>query len=140
MFFKKIKIDSLESMTLGITGMRSKEEYEALPTEAGVELSYYVYYYSNVDDPRVLQGRTIVDMEEFIALLNECNVPKWDGFSGKHPKGVHDGYMFNFKAVVNGDEKIRADGSENFPRGYHELVNKLRGLIRENDICEDGEK
>ena len=140
MFFKKIKIDSLESMTLRITGMRSTEEYEALPTEAGVELSYYTYYCSNADYQRALQGRAIVSTDEFIALLNECNVPRWDGFRGKHPKGVLDGRMFNFKAVVNGDEEIRADGSENFPKGYRELVNKLRDLIRENDICEDGEK
>jgi zinc protease len=37
-------------------------------------------------------------------------------------------------------EHMAFNGSENFPKGYRELVNKLRDLIRENDICEDGEK
>ncbi len=140
MFFKKIEIDSLDSMVMSISGMRSKEEYEALPKEAEVELSYYVYYYSREDDPRILQGRAIVDMDKFIELLKECNVPKWDGFSGKHPKGVLDGHMFNFEAVVNGGEKIHASGSENFPKGYRDLVRSLRDLIRENNICESVEK
>ena len=140
MLFKKIEINSLDSMVMGISGMRGKEEFEALPTETGVELSYYVYYFSSIDDQRVLQGRAIVDTDKFIELLKECNVPKWDGFSGKHPKNVRDGYMFDFKACVNGGDKIHASGSENFPKGYHDLVRSLRNLIRENTTSEDDSK
>ena len=84
-------------------------------------------------------GEVVLELEKsaayvpavFIELMNRCRVMRWDGFHGAHPKNVSDGIMFDFMAVVNGGQKIRADGSENFPQGYREFVRELNRMLAE---------
>ena len=63
---------------------------------------------------------------------------KWNGFHGKHPRNVRDGEMFTFAAVVNEGEKISADGSENFPKNYRELKERLHVLLESGDDPQNG--
>ena len=55
----------------------------------------------------------------------------WDGFRGEHPKGVLDGTMFRMEATVNGGRRIRADGSQNFPKGYRELDAGIDEILKD---------
>ena len=64
-----------------------------------------------------------------LKLLNDCGISTWNGFHGKHPRGVKDGTMFNFKAKINGDTEITADGSQNFPKHYRDLTDGLYKLL-----------
>ena len=63
--------------------------------------------------------------------MNACDVPHWNGFHGAHPKNVQDGIMFSFEASVNGGQVVSADGSANFPKGYHEFVRTLDEMLAE---------
>ena len=132
MFFQKKEIKSFETVYLKISGMRYMQEYEIVNTEEGPEMLFYENGYQEED--RVPQFRIRCDREEILRLLNACNVLRWDGFFGKHPRNVSDGEMFLFTAVVNDGEKIRAEGSENFPKHYSELRNGLREIIDREDI------
>ena len=69
-------------------------------------------------------------LETVVAKLNAYDVGSWNGFHGKHPKYVLDGTMFTLEASVNGGKRLYADGSENFPRHYHELVQWLGEMCR----------
>ncbi len=75
------------------------------------------------------ESRTSCDAAAMISLLNATDIIRWDGFHGKHPRGVRDGIMFTFSASVNGGRTVRADGSANFPKGYRELVRTLNAML-----------
>ena len=77
------------------------------------------------DRDRVPQKQAVCTIEEMLALLNDCGVLSWDGFSGDNPRGVMDGYMFAFKATENGDRAVRANGSNNYPRHYHKFLDEI---------------
>ena len=68
-----------------------------------------------------------------LELMNTCGVICWDGFHGKHPKNVKDGIMFDFRATVNDGQEIHADGSENFPKGYHDFVRELNKILTDHE-------
>ena len=139
MLFSKKKIESLTTVSLSITGMRSHTEYEAVCDGTSVELSEYCGFICS-DESRRLMARTVCDSEAFVRLLNECGVPGWDGFQGKHPKFVKDGEMFSFEAVVDEGRRIRASGSENFPRGFHELRRGLAELLKDGKVPEQSNR
>ena len=40
--------------------------------------------------------------------------------------------MFDFRATVNDGQEIHADGSENFPKGYHDFVRELNKILTEH--------
>jgi len=126
-----VAITSVESMSLTLHGMRGSSVYEITQTGESLELCLYRLVYSGEETSRRLEARVIPDAQEFLALMNSCKVQQWDGFHGKHPKNVSDGIMFNFTAEVNGGQVIRADGSANFPKGYHEFVRTLNEMLRE---------
>ena len=44
-----------------------------------------------------LEKSAVVDTEDFIELMNNCKVNRWNSFHGEHPKNVQDGIMFDFK-------------------------------------------
>jgi len=46
---------------------------------------------------------------------------------------VKDGIMFDFRATVNDGQEIHADGSENFPKGYHDFVRELNKILTEHE-------
>ena len=127
---KKI-ITSIDAMRLVLRGMRDSTVYE-IADEGGItELRIYREVFRG--------GEVFLELEEsaayapavFIELMNLCCVMRWDGFHGAHPKNVSDGIMFDFMAVVNGGQRIRADGSENFPQGYREFVRELNRMLAE---------
>ena len=127
---KPVEITSVESFTLRISGMRVTEKYELTAGEDGITLSLYWMDYSTPEDRWLLQNAVTRPTAEILELLNDCELSAWDGFHGKHPKGVLDGRMFTLEAAVNGGTTIRADGSENFPAHFSELEQRFNELLR----------
>lgn len=133
------KITSFESVTLTVTNGRGwTEEYEITGSEAGAVLSLYkgswLYNESVSKESDCLEGRREGGKElyeDIIALMNECKVGSWNGFS-KSAKNVLDGYMFTFTAKVNGGEKIYATGSNAYPRRYSEFRDAVTEIIKGN--------
>ena len=81
----------------------------------------------------MLKSNVPCSMQTMIELMNTCGILSWDGFHGKHPKNVSDGIMFDFTANVSGGQTIHADGSANFPKGYHEFVRTLDEMLAESE-------
>lgn len=126
-------VTSVESMTLTLRGMRGGFVYEIVNEANKTELWYYLERYSGEETLLELEQSTVFDTQVMIELMNTCGIIHWDGFHGKHPKNVLDGIMFNFMATVNGGLTICADGSANFPKGYHEFVRALDEMLAESD-------
>lgn len=128
---KPLELDAFEYVTLQVIGMRFSQTYEILNQETGVTLSRYNNVYENGEKVQELDKTITCDPEVMLKLLRECRIAAWDGFFGKHPKYVRDGIMFTFKAVINDGQTICAEGSQNFPKGYHEFVQALDQLLSE---------
>ena len=132
--FEKKTIASFESIFMRISGMRLTQEYEILLKDSKAEISdYWMYCASGGGMERKLKRRTTCPEEQMLELLNQCDILKWDGFHGKHPRGVLDGEMFSFEATVNGGETIRADGSANFPKYFREFRRAVDQMLSEAD-------
>lgn len=129
MFFKKEEVKSFDAVTLRLSGMRFTCEYEIINNGDMADISRYDIRYIEKGETRVPTGTVKVPVEEMIRMLNSCNVIRWDGFFGSHPKGVKDGIMFRFSARINGKE-IKADGSENFPKGFREFRAYIQDSMR----------
>lgn len=125
-------VASFERMTLTLSTMRLREEYELICQGETTEVSLYYYNYADGTERRVLQEQAMCDTERVTALFNECGLTGWDGFRGKHPRHVKDGTMFTLEATVNGGTRIYADGSENFPKHFRLLTDGLIDILREN--------
>ena len=128
---RNMKICSFNIITLRETGMRGSTEYGIVMKDDKAEVSFYRIKYTQGKDCRVLDNRAVCSAETVIGLLNDCNILSWNGFVGKHPKGVLDGIMFTFEAIVNQGEKIYAHGSENFPKHYRDLRNGLYEILND---------
>ena len=126
-------ITSIETMTLTLQGMRFCNVYEITNEDGKTELRRFRKVYSNGVDTLELEASAVCDTTDFIELMNTCGVIRWDGFHGKHPKNVMDGIMFDFRATVNNGQEIHADGSENFPKGYHDFVRELNKILAEHE-------
>lgn len=124
----KNKIESFEVVTLREVGMRHAVEYEIVKKDGEAELSRYTVLFGE-DDGRKLEESVSFSDADALALLNKCRVLSWDGFHGSHPKGVLDGTIFKFDAVVNG-KKIHAGGSQNFPRHYRDFTDALYEMLK----------
>ena len=109
--------------------MRVTQEYEILCRGDETEILLYQIFYANGKDERRLEKSAVVKTEKMIEILNSCGFSGWNGFKGEHPKNVSDGDMFRLEAVINDSEKIYAEGSANFPKGYREFVKKLNELL-----------
>lgn len=131
--FKKEVITSFESVEFKLSGMRFTNIYEIFSKDGKAELSLYNLFYGaeTEEDRKRLEKRVVTDNQTIIDLLNKCNIIKWDGFSGANPRGVRDGYMFTFIALLNDGKRIYANGSNNFPKHYHDFTNKLTELLSE---------
>lgn len=122
-------VTSLGSLLLRLSGMRFTIEYEIVTRGDEAELSLYEIRFTDGADRRRLEKRTCCPAEEILAVLNRCEVLCWDGFFGRHPKHVTDGTMFTLTADVNGGRRIRAEGSQNFPKHFREFEDALRLLL-----------
>ena len=127
----KAKIAHFERFQLHMSGMRISEEYEMVCNGEQCTLARYEKIYGNAGEERRLSEQTTVATAQVIALLNACEVLRWDGFHGEHPKYVLDGTMFRFVLDLGEGKVIRADGSQNFPKHYHEFENQIISLLRE---------
>ena len=125
------QIESFEIITLHISGMRYSVDYEIVMKGDVAEVSQYQIRHRYPENERILEKRVLVSNVTMLSLLNECKLLLWDGFHGKHPRGVLDGTMFSLYAVVNGDKKIRADGSQNFPKHYRDFTDGLYKMLNE---------
>lgn len=131
---KNEKIESVEKVFLRISGMRITQEFEIIFAQDRAEISEYRMYCAEGGGwERRLEKSAVCPAEEFLNLMNECEILFWDGFYGKHPRGVHDGEMFLFQATVNGGREIRAEGSQNFPKHYREFRNAVYDRLYERN-------
>ena len=124
-------IDSFETVTLHLSGMRFTTEYEIVMNGKDAEVTEYeIRYEKEKGDVRVPQRKAVCSAGTALKLLNDCELLAWDGFFGAHPKDVKDGIMFLLKATVNGGKNIRAEGSENFPEHFREFWHGLDAILR----------
>ena len=122
-------IISVQEVSLKIMGMRGSNLYKVNNTGGEIVIERYKERYRN-DSFRYEPDKSIsCSMEKIVDIMNACNIMRWDGFFGKHPKNVSDGDMFNFTAIVNEGLTIRAEGSANFPKGYHEFIRTLNEML-----------
>ena len=124
------RIVSVETMTLILHGMRGSHVYK-FDGEDG--LRRYRKVYSGGEDVLELEKSAPCSMQAMIDLMNTCGILRWDGFYGEHPKNVRDGIMFRFEATVNGEKTVKAEGSENFPKGYRDFVRALDTMLAESE-------
>ena len=131
MFFrlKNKKIDSFEIISFHTSGMRHSTYYEIICKDGKAEITQYHNKHSDGETERVVEKQAVCGADEFIKLLNDCRITSWNGFHGRHPRGVKDGTMFTFKAKVNGGTEIFAEGSQNFPKHYHDFRDGLYALL-----------
>lgn len=122
-------IESFENITLNISGMRFRSVYEIRMNDDKAEITEYNIRFVDKEDKKEVESQILCDKEEILKLLNDCELSRWDGFVGNHPKDVSDGIMFTLEATVNGGQSIYAHGSENFPEHYRDLTERLRGLL-----------
>lgn len=128
---KKAQIESFEIITLHTSGMRYSADVEIVMKGDNAEVSQYQIRHRYPENERILEKRVLVSDDIMLKLLNECKLLSWDGFHGKHPRGVLDGTMFSLSAIVNGGKKIRADGSQNFPKHYRDFTGGLYEMLNE---------
>lgn len=133
LFRKFITVESFEKITLTMSGMRSIDEYEIICSGDKVEIAQYLVYYTK-DNDREAVNKAEYDTAKFISFLNECKIGSWDGFYGKNPRGVKDGYMFRFTAEINGGKVISAEGSNNYPSHFSEFRQGLTRLLYDEEI------
>lgn len=126
-------VTSVQGMTLTLRGMRGGSVYKIVNVSDGTELHLYREIYNGEQTLLELERSTSCDAHAMVELMNTCGVLRWDGFHGTHPKNVQDGIMFNFAATVNGDRTVTADGSANYPKGYHEFVRALNMMLAESE-------
>ena len=126
---KKHSIDSIDLVTLSTRGMRCADDYEIVKKDNAAEVSQYRISYKEAKEERVLIRRATVSENDILQLLNDCNILSWNGFHGKHPRGVKDGIMFSFSATVNDGKMIKADGSQNFPKHYRDFTQALHDIL-----------
>ena len=129
MFHKNKEIVSFEILTLRLSGMRNICEYEITEKAGKAEVTRYGIRFSEEGDRRVPEKRAVCDGGVILELLNDCKLLSWDGFYGPHPKGVTDGTMFRLNATVNDGKTVSANGSQNFPKHYHDLRDGLYDIL-----------
>lgn len=124
-------IENFEMISLKISGMRGTIIYELICSGDTVEITNYSVRYNNGKSENIPEDSVSCDSGAVISKLNESGITSWNGFKGKHPKNVLDGKMFEFTASVNGGKMIRAEGSENFPKHFHDFTGWLYEILRE---------
>ena len=124
----------IEEMTLTLIGMRGEWVYQFDgDTE---ELRRFRVVYSDGEDELMPEASIFCSKQTMLDLFSACEIHRWNGFHGAHPRHVQDGIMFRFEAKVNGGQTICADGSANYPRGYHDFVRTMDEMLAEHDMTE----
>ncbi len=110
--------------------MRHVTDYEIVMSGDEAEVSQYEIGYSDGEEVRHLDKRAVCSAGRALKLMNRCRLLSWDGFHGKHPKGIKDGKNFIFKATVNEGKEIYATGSQRFPPHYRDFTDGLYEILR----------
>ena len=126
---KAKQIEAFERITLRENGMRGSTEYEITSDGDTAEVVQYGIRFRYPKDERIAERQATVSVEDVLALLNSCRLLSWDGFHGAHPRGVLDGIMFSFQAIVNGGTVIKAEGSQNFPKHYRDFRDGIYEML-----------
>ncbi len=128
--FEKKKIVSFERVFWRISGMRVTCEYEIVRRDDKAEIyEYEMRCITGGGMERCPERSAIISSDQMIELLNTYEVIKWDGFHGRHPRGVLDGETFSFEAIINDGVNIRAGGSANFPKHFREFCRAVYELL-----------
>ncbi len=127
------KVESLESFLLVESGMRGSVEYEIEVKDGKALVSEYRMFCVKDGMERRLEDQCGIDVDVALSKLNEFGIGSWNGFHGAHPKHVQDGIMFRLEAKVNGGTELKAEGSANFPSGYHGMKRWICDVIRNNE-------
>lgn len=127
-----------ESVVLTESGMRvEKDTYEATRTADGVRLSNYQarsrwsdeandYVDEKLNEVAIDGGE---ELYMYVAgLVHACNVPDWDGFD-EYDSRVLDGTTFHFRAKLSDGTSIKANGSNAYPKHYHEFHDGLYNAV-----------
>jgi len=128
----KKTVDSVESVKLTVNGMRGTAVYEIRISDQNAELQLFRKIFAGEEEILKPEKSAVCDTQTLTKLMNDCGVMRWDGFKGKHPKNVQDGDMFIFEAYVNNGQVIHAEGSANYPKGYHDFVFALNRLLSDS--------
>lgn len=128
--FKSEKTADFEYIRIHMSGMRSQSEYELNCRGPKTEILRYAIRYRNGEECKEPVGSASCETAAVINILNEYGFLGWDGFNGPHPRWVKDGVMFRLEASVNGGRLIKAKGSENFPKHFHELMQWINDTLR----------
>lgn len=134
----KAEISSVDSLQLRLIGMHGELEYALTRTEGDFALTRYRVVSFKSEEEQIPEKTVLCKNTEILQLLNGCRMLRWNGFYGEHPQDVCDGVMFALTAVVNGGQKISAEGSENFPDGYGKLIGYFDRALSEHGSAEEG--
>ena len=124
-------VTSIESIFIKVSGMRFRCEYEVSTKDGNAKIELYQIKIRDKQDVRELEASAQMPLDEMLGLCNRCEIMRWDGFFGAHPKNVRDGEMFDLEASLNGGVRVRAEGSANFPKHYNEFMHELDKTLRE---------
>ena len=128
--FCRKKIRSFVKAELSISSARSTTVFELINKGEKTEITSYSLPPGS-DSERRLEKRAAADTEEITRLLNDCRVLNMNGFKGKNPRNIRDGYMFSLSVEVNDGIMIRASGSNKYPRHFREFKEKITELLGE---------
>ena len=131
----EMTITSVEEMTLTLTGMRGRWVYQFDGDTEQLRRCREVY--SGEEDELLLEASIFCSKQTILDLFSTCEIHRWNGFHGAHPRNVQDGIMFRFEAMVNDGETVIADGSANYPNGYHEFVRALNTMLASDTRTEE---
>ncbi|MCR5149223.1 MAG: hypothetical protein K6C35_09705 [Eubacterium sp.] len=128
--FRIKKIDSFEKIEWNISGMRITRKYEIINKGDEAEVSEYeMHCVTGGGMEPHLERRVLCPNEKILEILNSVEAVKWDGFHGKHPRGVLDGETFSFEAVIDNNQTIKAGGSANFPKHFRDFERAVYELL-----------
>ena len=71
-------VTSIEAMTLTLQGMRGANVYEIAEVDGKTELRRFRKVYSKGEDILELEASATCDTKDFIELMNNCSVIRWD--------------------------------------------------------------
>ena len=128
----KDRINTFEKVTLHESWMRGVADFEIVCEGEKSTVTRYDIRFTDGEDVRIPDTVVTCRTETVLDVLNACDLLAWDGFHGKHPKGVLDGTIFRLEATVNEGETIHADGSQNFPKNYRVLKDWIYDRLRES--------
>lgn len=129
-------VTSVESVKLSLSWYGGGVDYEITKINEAVEIKYYKdEYVDGQGFVSVLKNTATCDEAEFVELMNDCRVMKWDGFSGTNQE-VMDGTSFTFTAYVNGSRKIYASGYMDYPKGYKEFTKGISSILDNSKVTE----